>query len=95
MRGKHGAVALALLSFTCISACELFNTGDSENSVGRGPKAFDPYSGAQSSAVRRVLQMYNGFARFSRLVSPSAKAPPMCPIRQAALGMSISRRYRR
>jgi len=43
-----------------VAGCGLFDTEDSENAAGRGPKAFDPYAGAASGAIRLGLQMFNG-----------------------------------
>jgi hypothetical protein len=51
------AVALA-----CLPSCNLFNTEDAENAQGRGPKAFDPYAGSASGALRLGLQYLNGCA---------------------------------
>ncbi len=61
------ALALALIGTAVGTAfftggCELFNTTDDENAAGRGPKAFDPYAGAASGALRLGLQMYNSCA---------------------------------
>ena len=59
----RGALALALAAASVmLGGCELFKTTDSENSAGRGPKAFDPYAGAASGAIRLGLQMVNGCA---------------------------------
>lgn len=52
--------SLLLLVLVSLAGCGLFLTGDSENAPGRGPKAFDPYAGAASGAVRLGLQMLNG-----------------------------------
>jgi len=48
-----------LLSLT---ACQLLKTEDSENAVGRGSTAFDPYAASASGAIKLGLQMFNGCA---------------------------------
>jgi hypothetical protein len=57
----RGALALALAATSVmVGGCELFKTTDSENATGRGPKAFDPYAGAASGAIRLGLASVNG-----------------------------------
>lgn len=54
--------ALPALLVLALPACELFKTEDSENVVGRGSKAFDPYSASASGAIKLSLQMFDGCA---------------------------------
>lgn len=56
------AAALAFLVVASSTGCNLFETTNAENAAGRGPKAFDPYAGSASGALRLGLQMFNNCA---------------------------------
>lgn len=57
-----GRIFLCTLLLVGASSCNLVNTSDTENTLGRGPKAFDPYTGPASGAIRLGLQVVNGCA---------------------------------
>ncbi|WP_309895704.1 hypothetical protein [Archangium sp.] len=76
-----------LLSLT---ACQLLKTEDSENSVGRGSTAFDPYAASASGAIKLGLQMFNGCAILAngqviaKGAAPIADYPAQCTDPMAA-----------
>lgn len=45
-----------------LASCQVISTEDSENTLGRGSKAFDPYAASASGAIKLGLQMFNGCA---------------------------------
>lgn len=62
-RRGGASLPLALLSMAALglltSGCELFSPGKNKLS-GAGPRAFEPYQGRASGALRLGLQLYNG-----------------------------------
>lgn len=56
--------------------CDLVDVTDTENTSGRGARAFDPYQSSNSGAIRLSLTMYNGCASLpTGQVVPKNSAP--------------------
>ncbi len=74
---------LAMLSalvgaLLALSSCSFFDTQGAETGISRGAKAFDPYAGPASGAIRLGLQQFNGCAILAtgeRLAKGSANIP--------------------
>lgn len=72
---------LALCGVVALSGCNLFNTADSENSLGRGAKFFSPYESSASGAIALSLLQLNGCAILpnGEPVSPGSVNVPNYP----------------